>query len=399
MLGLIPRDHWEHRLGDVFRGCAGAFEESRNRELILLEELGECIPVRSGRAALVAAIKALGLPVGASIAVPLFCCNVVFKAIAAAGCSPCFIDVEPETFCMSSEDLRGKLSNVDAVIAVHMFGNLCDVRRLREAAPGIPIIEDCAQALGSKLGGRPAGSLGDVAFFSFRSGKFLSVGEGGALFSRDKDVRSRLSDLISGMRAPTTAGEFAHVGKVYLKSLLRSRPLYGLVGYSLWATLGKEMNLSAKSTVALGRIYSSDLTIVRKRLQSIDSIIERQRANATFLLETLELEPSMLCSERPGTFYNRYHFPITFPSQEYRDQIADYMHKRKVDTMKYLDDVVEIASDQFGYNGGCATSESLSKRVLIIPSYYSLKSSEIEMIVRRVNEGWIEALKRLGRSL
>jgi len=51
----------------------------------------------------------------------------------------------------------------------------------------------------------------------------------------------------------------------------------------------------------------------------------------------------MMCSERPGAFYNRYHFPITFPSQEARDLIADYLHKRKIDTIRYLDDIVDIA--------------------------------------------------------
>ena len=396
MLGLIPRDHWEHRLSDVYRGLIAALATRKRSEGLFLDGLGGCIPVQSGRAALVAAIKALGLPAGAHVGVPLFCCHVVFKAIAAAGCLPCFIDVEPETFCMSSEDLQGKRSNVDAVIAVHMFGNLCDVPQLKEAAPGIPVIEDCAQALGSELHGRPAGSLGDVSFFSFRSGKYLSVGEGGALFSADKDICSRASDVVSAMPAPSIGEESLHVAKVYVKSLLRSRPLYGLVGYSLWTTLGRGMNLSERSAVDLGQIYNSDQAIVRKRLQSLKSVIERQRDNAGLLLKTLKLEPSMLCAERPGTFYNRYHFPITFPSQEARDLIADYLHKRKIDTIRYLDDIVDIARRQFGYAGGCGVAESLSKRVLIIPSYYSLKANEIERIATCVDEGWLKASRRFG---
>ena len=82
-----------------------------------------------------------------------------------------FIDVDPTTFCMSASDLYAKRSQVDAVIAVHLFGNLCNMASLQEVAQGKPIIEDCAQALGSNIQGRIAGSFGAIAFFSFRSGQ------------------------------------------------------------------------------------------------------------------------------------------------------------------------------------------------------------------------------------
>jgi dTDP-4-amino-4,6-dideoxygalactose transaminase len=99
--------------------------------------------------------------------------------------------VEPETYCLSAGDLSAKRSQIDAVIAVHMFGNLCDMPSLQEAAEGKPIIEDCAQSLGSKLDGRPAGSFGTIAAFSFRSGKYLSAGEGRSVF-QDADVVSTI---------------------------------------------------------------------------------------------------------------------------------------------------------------------------------------------------------------
>jgi dTDP-4-amino-4,6-dideoxygalactose transaminase len=100
--------------------------------------------VRSARAAIIVAIKALNLSPGASIGVPLYCCPVVFKAIEAAGCKPCFIDIDPGTFCISAKDLSAKSAQIDALIAVHMFGNLCDMPGIQEAAQDKPIIEDCA---------------------------------------------------------------------------------------------------------------------------------------------------------------------------------------------------------------------------------------------------------------
>ncbi len=201
------------KFSDIIRGMVAALRPRETSGMLYIPGLGNCIPARSARAAIVAAIKALDLPPGARIGVPLYCCPVVFKAIKAAGCTARFIDVEYSTYCMSAEDLSAKRAQVDAVIAVHMFGNLCDMPSLQEAAQGKPIIEDCAQSLGSKLDGRMAGSFGTIAAFSFRSGKYLSVGEGGALFSRDADIRSRLSQLISEMPVPGRAEECVHVAE------------------------------------------------------------------------------------------------------------------------------------------------------------------------------------------
>jgi perosamine synthetase len=388
MMDLVPRDHWEHNLGDFFRGFSAALRPREQSKVLYIAKLGSCIPVRSGRAGLVAAIKALNLPKGARIGVPLYCCPVVFKAITTAGCKARFIDIDPETFCISPHDLSVKRSQVDAVVAVHMFGNLCDMANLLTATQDKPIIEDCAQALGSKIEGRMAGSFGTIAFFSFRSGKYLSAGEGGALFTSDSDLCSRVSQFDAEMPVPSYAEEFAHISKNYIKSMLRSRPLYGVAGHPLWNISNKRMNLSEKSHVALGQIYMTDFTIIRKRLPSLDSAIKRQRANAEFYSCTLKLEPGMLCLEKPGTFYNRYHYPITFPSPEHRDFIAEYLFNRQIDTMKYLDDIVHVATKFYGYESDCPAAERLSKRVLIIPSYNSLTKRDLRRIAECVNEGW-----------
>jgi perosamine synthetase len=390
VIGLIPRDHWEHKFIDLLCGLVSALALREHNKMLYIAGLGNCLPLRSGRAGLVLAIRALNLPPGARIGVPLYCCQVVFKAIIEAGCVPRFIDIDSETFCISPEDLSAKRSQIDAVIAVHMFGNMCDMRSLQIVVPGKPIIEDCAQALGSKMEGRMAGSFGKISFFSFRSGKYLSVGEGGALFSSDYNLYSRLSQLIAEMPTPTYAGEFVHAVKTYIKSILRSRPLYGIVGYPLWNILGKKMNLSEKSGIALSQIYRTDFAIARKRLPLLDSVIKKQRANADFYSKTLKLEPGMQCTEELGVFYNRYHYPATFPSTAHRDFVADYLFRQRIDSIKYLDDIVDVAAKSFGYAGDCPVAEQLSKRVLIIPSYYSLRERDLNHVAQCLNAGWTE---------
>jgi perosamine synthetase len=394
MIGLLPAELWEYRLSDIIRGMVAGLGPGEQCTTLNIAGLGSCIPTRSARAALIAAFRALDLPPGARIGVPLYCCPVVFKAIKEAGCTAHFIDVEPKTYCMSAEDLFAKRAQVDAVIAVHMFGNLCDMNGLQEAAQGKPIIEDCAQALGSKLDGRMAGSFGVIATFSFRSGKYLSVGEGGALFSNHSNIRSRLSQLISAMPAPSRAEEFTHVAITYIRSKLRSKPLYGMVGYPLWSLYNKKVNYSAQSPIVLRQTYRSDFAITIKRLALLDSMIGRQRANADFYSGTLKLDPGMLCYEKPGTFYNRYLYPILFPSSEHRDLIVAYLHSRQIGAIQPYRDIADVAAKHYGYSGDCPAAEQIAKRVLIIPSNYHLKERDIQNIAQCLNAGWLENTSR-----
>ena len=395
MIGLLPAELWDYKFRDIFHGLAAALGPLRANRMVDIPGLGHCIPTRSARAGLITAIRALNLPPGARIGVPLYCCPVVFKAIKAAGCIACFIDVDYSTYCMSAEDLFAKRSQLDAVIAVHMFGNLCNMTSFQEVAQDIPIIEDCAQSLGSKFDGRVAGSFGTISAFSFRSGKYLSVGEGGALFSRHSEILSRLSQLISEMPVPDRADECMHVAKTYIRSMLRSKPLYGVVGYPLWNLYNKKVDYTAKTPVVLSQSYRSDLAIAINRLALLDSAIERQRTNADFYSRALKLDASMLCSEKPGTFYNRFLYPITFPSSEHRDLIAAYLFRQQIDTSKPYQDIPEVAATHYGYKGDCPVAEQIAKRVLVIPSYYSLKKRDVERIAQRLNEGWTEANGRI----
>lgn len=385
MLGLLPRDHWEHRLRDLVEAFQVALGAPRRTTPLQIGELGECIPVRSARAALVVAIKALDLPPGARIGVPLYCCPVVFKAIAFAGCQARFVDVEESSFCMSARDLSTKSHRLDAVLAVHMFGNMCDMPGLQAASSGKPIIEDCAQSLGSRFAGHIAGSFGVISLFSFRSGKYLSVGEGGALFSPHVDLRSRLSQLIDAMPSTSRVEECLHLCACYVKSLLRSRPLYGVIGYALWKRLEKQIDLSARSGIIMGRIRRSDLAILKRRLASLPLAIIQHRSNAEYYTRSLHLNSCSVCPEPPDAFYNRYLYPVTFPSSAQRDVVASHLLAHRIDSVKYLDNIVSLAAKNYGYARDCPVAERLSKTVLIIPSHHSITKKDRQCIVRCLN--------------
>lgn len=387
MLNIIPTESWEYNLHDLFIGLTALLRTNKNSHFMYIQGVGNCIPFRSGRVAIIAAIKALELKPGASIAVPLYSCPVVFKAIKEVGCIPVFIDIDRETFCISPEDLSKKISRVDAVVAIHIFGHLCDMHRLIEVVRGKPIIEDCAQSLYSKINGYMSGTIGTIGIFSFRSGKYLSVGEGGAIFSKNPEIRSRLSTIVSSMKVPSKTEEVKHILKTYLRTKLRCRPLFGLIGRKIWQIYNRKVDFAEKTPIIFSQILNSDRRITLKRLVNLNNKIQMQRMYAEYYLNNLRLDSNMLFSEKPGTFYNRYAYPIVFSSIEQRDAMANYLLRKKIDTVKPYQDIAEIASEHYGYKGDCPVTEQVSKFILIIPSYYKLKKHDIHYICACFNDG------------
>jgi perosamine synthetase len=397
MISLVPTEHWDYGPSDMFRGLLAALSPRRTDPYIGLPGLDWCLPTRSARAAIVLALKALGLRPEASVAVPLYCCPVVLRAIAEAGCRARFIDVDRNTYCMSATDLATKSLEVDAIIAVHMFGNMCDVPALRKAAPGKPVIEDCAQAVGSRLDGRVAGSFGDIAVFSFRSGKYISVGEGGAVYSSVADVEIRLSDLIKELPVPSPVDEVIHVSTTCLRSMLRTRPLWGLIGTTLWSAYTKKVDSMSQAPIVMGQTYETDRDMAVRRMVVLPSMIERQRQNADHYLLNLTIDADMLCPETPGAFFNRLQFPLLVPTPAQCDRLAELLRREQISTARPYKDIVKIAAEHYGYSGDCPQSERIARTVLVIPCNYGLKAADVKRISTSVNRVWAQVRNHEGR--
>ena len=154
------------------------------------------IGVANGTDALTIALRAMGVGPGDEVVVPSFTFYASAEAIPPTGATPVFCDVDPETFCVTADTVRAALTpRTRAVLAVHLFGNVAPVGEIE--ALGVPVIEDAAQAAGSKLDGSPRpGALAAAGTFSFFPSKNLGCfGDGGAIVTGDPELADRLAML------------------------------------------------------------------------------------------------------------------------------------------------------------------------------------------------------------
>ena len=167
--------------------------------------------VSSGSAALELALQALGAGAGDEVIVPSYVCDALWQAVRRSGATPVLADADPDTLSLSAKDAAARMTGrTRAVIVPHAFGLAVDLEPFR--ALGVPVVEDCAQALGAVVEGRPAGARGALAVCSFYATKMLATGEGGAvagpaaLVARVRDARAydEQEDLAPRLNAKLT---------------------------------------------------------------------------------------------------------------------------------------------------------------------------------------------------
>jgi dTDP-3-amino-3,4,6-trideoxy-alpha-D-glucose transaminase len=180
---------------DGGRFILGPEVEAFEREFAAYVGARHAVGVANGTEAITLALRALGVGPGDEVVVPSFTFYASAEAIPLTGARPVFCDVEPGTFCVTAETVRAALTpRTKAVIAVHLFGNIAPVAEIE--ALGVPVLEDAAQAAGSRgPDGRP-GALGTAATFSFFPSKNLGAfGDGGAVTTDDDGVAEHVRML------------------------------------------------------------------------------------------------------------------------------------------------------------------------------------------------------------
>jgi dTDP-4-amino-4,6-dideoxygalactose transaminase len=162
-------------------------------------EYAYAVGVSSGTDALLISLMAAGIGPGHEVITSPYTFFATVASIVRVGATPVFVDIEEDTYNIDPQAISDKITKqTKAIIPVHLYGQCCDMDPILELARAhnIMVIEDAAQAMGAEYKGRRAGSMGDMACFSFYPTKNLGAfGEGGMLVTNDKKLRKKASIL------------------------------------------------------------------------------------------------------------------------------------------------------------------------------------------------------------
>ncbi len=260
--------------------------EAFEREFADYCQVSECVGVASGTAALALSLIAAGIGPGDEVLVPGHTFIASALGVLHAGATPVFCDVQRDTGLIDPAAAAALVGpSTAAVIAVHLYGQVCDMDAINALAArhGLFVLEDAAQAHGATYDGRRAGSLAGAAAFSFYPSKNLgALGDGGAVCTGDAQLAARVREL-------------RHLGQ-------RGKGEHAVVGYN-------------------ERLDGLQAALLRVKLSHLDGWNAARRGHAANLHAGLPRELVVL-GERSATPCVYHLFPVRHPA---RDRLAELL--------------------------------------------------------------------------
>ena len=301
--------------------------------------------VCNGTVALHLAMLALGIGPGDEVIVPTLTYIASVNAIAYTGAKPVFVDSLPDTWQMDPADVERKLSpNTRAIMAVHLYGQACDMDSLGRIARehGVFLVEDCAEAIGTLYKGRHVGSFGDIGTFSFFGNKTITTGEGGMVVSNDKTLYSRMVHF---------KGQGLAAHRQYW---------HDVIGYNYRMT-----NICA--AIGLAQLEQLDAFATRKR-----EIAKRYQAN-------LAGSSVAFHQEAPGTTHSYWMCSILVEQQGMRDLLREELAACGIETrpLFYPAHTMPMYADKFERH---PVAEDLGWRGINLPSWPGMTDENVDFI-------------------
>ena len=302
----------------------------------------------NGHMALEMSLQALDLE-GEVITTP-FTFSSTTHAIVRNGLKPVFCDIREDDYTLDAEKIEEKITdNTCAIMPVHVYGNLCDVKAIQRIAEKhhLKVIYDAAHAFGETLDGKGVGSFGDVSCFSFHATKVFNTIEGGAACYRDEKLGTRLYQLKNfGIR------DEEHVDAVGANAKMNE--FCAAMGLCNLRHVGED--IAKRKTVT---------EIYRERLSGAAGI--------------------RLCAEQKGVKSNYSYFPVVIDETVFgtdRDGIHEALAKEDIYARKYF---WPLVSDYGCYRDQYDSAETpvakrISSRVLTLPLYPDLARADAERI-------------------
>lgn len=303
------------------------------------------IGVSSGTDALLVALMALGLAPGDEVICPSYTFFATAGAVARLGARPIFVDCEPDGFNLDLAQVRQAISpKTKAIIPVHLFGEMVDISQLRDEVGSIAIIEDAAQAMGAKRGGRQAGSVGDMGCFSFFPSKNLGgFGDGGLVCTHDDDL---------------------------------ARSLRVLRGH------GAEPKYFHKRVGGNFRLDALHAALLRVKLPGLDAALAARQAHAAAYIEALDVLPLRL-PRTVGDAHTFNQFVVVFADEATRDRVRKELGNDDIASAIYYPRPLHMQECFADLEPRpLPRAESLARTSLALPIFPELRDEERARVVQ-----------------
>lgn len=373
---MIPRFDYSFSLRDAWDSLKSLMRTRRSGTAFFqrLFPQSRVYEIPSARLGIRYALLALELKQGARIGVQPYTCSSVMAAITAAGFRPVFIDINAD-LTLDCDDLKKKISSLDALIVTHTFGIPAAIRQLKEIAGHLPIIEDCAHAFLSRYETKPLGSFFDMAVFSFGNGKFPALGSGGLLVVNNKTYDQSIEAKIRALKQVSIVDELVFIGRRYVHSVLYSRIGYGLVYGALYQYIAPKNQRIQDGFPKEVMPFKSVQFMTEKKWKTFSDLALKQRQNALRIISA----NTQLFRGLYNTDSRSNCFAVVFTHED-RDHLYTHLLEQGIGAGKHFQYAAMWAS-AFGYeNGTCPHFESIVGKVLTIPCSYLLREEDVAKI-------------------
>ncbi len=271
------------------------------------------------------------------------------------GAKPVFVDIKPDSWCLDPDQVEAAITpKTKAILAVHIYGNLCDMDELLAIGErhGIPVIEDAAEAIGSQYHGKRAGSMGAFGSFSFHGTKTLTTGEGGMFVTNDAELYEHVLTLSNHGRARSQTKQFwpDKIGFKY-----------------------KISNVQAAIGLA--------------QTERINQLVARKRGIFAHYAETFaHFSEVRMNPEYPGTEIGAWMPTVVFDKNTGIKQcdLQLAFKKENIDARTFFHPLSSLPMFQSVSNNSVAYS--VSGRAINLPSYHDISGAELDRVCRVVTD-------------
>lgn len=305
----------------------------------------------NGTAALVTALRALGVGDGDRVLTTPFSFVATANAVRLCGARPVFADVDPATYNLDPDAAEAVLAtdDVDAVLVVHLYGLPAEMDRFVALADeyDCALIEDAAQAHGAAYDGSRVGSFGDAACFSFYPTKNATTGEGGMVLTDRDDAAERARQFVDHGRPVDGSGD----GYVAVGHNFRMTELAGAIG--------------------------------RVQLDRLPSFVSARREHAARLTAAVARTPLTPPVEPPGRrhAYNQYTVRC-----DDREALRAHLEQRGVGTRVYYPTPIHELPPYEGYDPRAPVAERAAETVLSLPVHPGLSAADLDTITTAIDD-------------